>query len=108
MFVHSSEFVDKSIRPETVLLLEDSISELGAPFLAGFEKFRLADGHLFRTGEATWEKDLYRHPERQGYWPQKEYSIQHDIYSLGVVLLEVGLWTSFVISDSSDTSIPGP
>jgi hypothetical protein len=108
MFVHASEFVHKNIRPETVVLLEDSISELGAPFLAGFERFRLADGQTFRTGEAVWEKDLYRHPERQGFWPEKEYSMQHDIYSLGVVLLEVGLWTSFVVSDCSDASVPGP
>jgi hypothetical protein len=26
--------------------------------------------------------------------------MQHDIYSLGVVLLEVGLWTSLITSDS--------
>lgn len=27
------------------------------------------------------------------------YQMQHDIYSLGVVLLEIGLWTSFVVYD---------
>lgn len=25
------------------------------------------------------------------------YPVQHDIYSLGLVLLEIGLWTSFVL-----------
>ena len=108
MFVHSSDFVHKNIRPETVVLFEDSVSEIGVPFLAGFEKFRSADGQTFRTGEAVWEKDLYRHPERQGHWPEMDYSMQHDIYSLGVVLLEIGLWTSFVVSGASDASIPGP
>jgi hypothetical protein len=33
--------------------------------------------------------------------------MQHDIYSLGVVLLEIGLWTSFVLYDEDEgTSSP--
>ena len=30
--------------------------------------------------------------------------MQHDIYSLGVVLLEIGLWTSFLLEDPGDGS----
>jgi hypothetical protein len=37
------------------------------------------------------ERNIYRHPERQGA-PSKSFSKVHDIYALGVVLLEVGLW----------------
>lgn len=37
------------------------------------------------------DRDVYRHPERQGQ-PQKMFNKIHDIYALGVVLLEVGLW----------------
>lgn len=37
-----------------------------------------------------------RHPSRQGTHPEVDYQMQHDIYSLGVVLLEIGMWTSFV------------
>ena len=37
-----------------------------------------------------------RHPSRQGIQPEEWYTMQHDIYSLGVCLLEVGLWSSFV------------
>jgi hypothetical protein len=40
-----------------------------------------------------------RHPSRQGTHPEMNYQIQHNIYSLGMVLLEIGLWTSFVVSD---------
>ena len=32
--------------------------------------------------------------------------MQHDIYSLGVILLEIGLWTSLVLSDPSQLPIP--
>lgn len=38
-----------------------------------------------------------RHPTRQGLHPEVDYQMQHDIYSLGVVLLEIGLWTSFLL-----------
>lgn len=36
-------------------------------------------------------RDIYRHPERQGQ-PTTPFKKIHDIYSLGVVLLEIGLW----------------
>jgi len=37
--------------------------------------------------EANW----YRHPERQGK-PKRAFNVEHDLYSVGVVLLEIGLW----------------
>jgi hypothetical protein len=42
---------------------------------------------------------LYQHPKRQlgaGLVAESKYNIGHDIYSLGVCLLEIGLWTSFL------------
>ena len=40
---------------------------------------------------------LYRHPDRQrADMPPEYYLMQHDIYSLGVILLEIGYWLSFV------------
>jgi hypothetical protein len=52
---------------------------------------------------------LDRHPSRQGTQPEANYQMQHDIYSLGVILLEIGLWTSFVVEDSeSDSLLPIP
>lgn len=34
------------------------------------------------------------------------YQMQHDIYSLGVVLLKIGLWTSFILYDTSPAGKP--
>lgn len=95
-YVHTYGFVHKSIRPDTVLVFQNASSVLGSSFLLGFEKFRTADGRTLRAGDCAWEKELYRHPRRQGLRPEDEYSMQHDIYSLGVCLLEIGLWESFV------------
>ncbi|KAF4634224.1 hypothetical protein G7Y89_g3897 [Cudoniella acicularis] len=127
MFVHSSGFVHKNIRPETILIfqssteltenepLSPSIKPHSTPhaFLTGFENFRLAEGITLYRGDAAWDKNLYRHPSRQGVQPEVLYSMQHDIYSLGVCLLEIGLGTSFVTytqsqSDSEASLEPQP
>ena len=97
-FMHTSRFVHKNVRPENILILEDASQPTSRrPFLVGFEKFRLDEGKTSKRGDALWERDLYRHPERQGKQPEVDFIMQHDIYSLGVVMLEIGLGYSFVI-----------
>jgi hypothetical protein len=64
--------------------------------LVGFGNFRDAEGGTLRSGDTLWEKNIYRHPRRQGQKPQDDYIMQHDIYSLGVCLLELGLWESLL------------
>ncbi|KAI5843083.1 hypothetical protein DFP73DRAFT_95441 [Morchella snyderi] len=111
-FVHSSNFVHKNFRPETIVIFESRgqsndqvfINEVGFPFLVGFQKFRsAATTHTTMMGDSAWERNLYRHPERQGEFPDEVYRMQHDIYSLGVCLLEIALWKSFVLYDDYST-----
>ncbi|KAF3100735.1 hypothetical protein TWF102_005114 [Orbilia oligospora] len=45
------------------------------------------------------EHELYRHPERY-YGKTATYENKHDLYSLGVVLLEIGLWSTISIEMS--------
>ena len=48
-------------------------------------------------GEDEWQKRIYQHPERQGRYVGEAYHLRHDIYSLGVYILEILLWTPFVV-----------
>lgn len=96
LFLHASHFVHKGVRPENIILFRDNNDQLGKPFLVGFEKFRLNTTSTHRYGDDLWERNLYRHPQRQGIRPQEDFIMQHDVYSLGVVLLELGMSTSFV------------
>jgi hypothetical protein len=49
MYVHTSGFVHKNIRPETIVVFQDQRSVLGPSFLIGFERFRpAAAGTNFR------------------------------------------------------------
>ncbi|KAJ5837057.1 hypothetical protein N7447_003083 [Penicillium robsamsonii] len=98
--VHLFGFVHKNIRPETILLFGSNESSIGSAFLIGFDSFRMASGKTLRKGEASWERCLYQHPDRIGMVSSKDYIMQHDIYSLGVCLLELGLWESFVLYDN--------
>jgi hypothetical protein len=47
-----------------------------------------------------------RHPARQGLRLLDEYVMQHDIYSLGVCLLEIGLWRTLVWYPVTGTDTP--
>lgn len=58
LFVHTVQFVHKNIRPETIIIFENDLSEIGAPFLAGFEQFRLEDGFTFLSGDDLWQHNL--------------------------------------------------
>jgi serine/threonine protein kinase len=99
--VHTFGLVHKSIYPENILLFKgkEERSVLGSAFLVGFGNIRLESGQTNRRGDADWHKNIYRHPERQGLDLAKPYIMQHDIYSLGVCLLEIGLWQSFIQYD---------
>ncbi|KAM0669639.1 hypothetical protein ACQRIU_000034 [Beauveria bassiana] len=106
-YVHTFGFVHKNIRPETVLTLTDAKTVRRSTFLVGLDAFRREDGRTHLRNDSGWTKDLYRHPNRQGPTPRDDYIMQHDIFSLGVCLLEIGLWRSFVSYDS-DSGHPIP
>ena len=107
-FVHNANFVHKNIRPEAILTFEKEGRPLEASCLVGFDAFRMAEGRTYGHGDCSWERNLYRHPLQQGLLPHRYYTMQHDIYSLGVCLLEIGLWESFVTFDEdSGEARPG-
>lgn len=92
-YVHALDFVHKNIRPESMLAFDQPGTSLGSVYLVGFEMFRSDGGRTSLRGDSSWEKNIYRHPQRQGDYPERPHLIQHDIYSLGVCLLHIGLWT---------------
>ena len=103
-YIHTCDFVHKDVRPENVLVFSSSDLTRSRSFLVGFNQFR-SSSPTFQTnllGDPAWHRNLYRHPQRQGIRVQDRYVMQHDIYSLGVCLLEIGLWRSFVKYPNDD------
>ena len=108
LFLHSTQFVHKNIRPERIIIFPEpsGASVFGPLFLVGFEFFRPVGGVTFLGRDPGWERELYRHPSHQSSIPEQEYVMQHDIYSLGVCLLEIGLWKSSIgFQEANDKSI---
>jgi serine/threonine protein kinase len=109
-YIHACNFVHKNIRPENIIVFQGPNSPLGSTFLLGFSHFRNTNFQTNLIGDPAWHRNLYRHPQRQGTLVQDRYVMQHDIYSLGVCLLEIGLWKPFVwypISGEHGEPVPG-
>lgn len=97
--LHTDNWVHKSMRSQSIVffLEQGSIIAYRDPYLVNFEYSRPANQNTTWTWDQDEEKNLYRHPERQGP-PTRSFDKTHDVYALGVVLLEIGLWqTAFAI-----------
>ncbi|KAI1086826.1 hypothetical protein F5B19DRAFT_497971 [Rostrohypoxylon terebratum] len=61
------------------------------PWVLGYEFSRPETYFSQGQSDRCLTRDVYRHPDRQGR-PTQLFNKVHDIYSFGVVLLEIGLW----------------
>ena len=59
------------------------------PWILGFESSRPEGELSYGPTEIYPERDVYRHPDRQGQ-VKMQFTKLHDIYALGVILLEIG------------------
>ncbi|KAF9556296.1 hypothetical protein CPC08DRAFT_711329 [Agrocybe pediades] len=98
MFTHAAGLVHKTICPESILILptEDGPQVKYSAFLVGYDAAGLADMSAYRDTFSPLDpmKTPYMHPERQleGGKTAITSGMRHDMYSLGVVLLEIGMW----------------
>ncbi|GAW24372.1 hypothetical protein ANO14919_139560 [Xylariales sp. No.14919] len=97
-YTHAYKYVHKDLRPANILLEADGDASRGQDFgqvlLAGFGDARAEDGSSLRKGTSLDEVNVYQHPSRVD--DVDKYTFLHDVYSLGVCLLELGLWTNFL------------
>jgi hypothetical protein len=98
-YMHAGGFVHKKINPTNVLVFETASHpfpyHIGHPYLAGFDAVRRADAASFRVKTEDWQQNIYLHPDRHRLEPGDEFRMEHDVYSLGIVLLEIACWGSF-------------
>lgn len=52
VFLYSSSFVYKNISLENIIVLQLLLNRLRTPYLIGFERFRLAEGRIYMSGDA--------------------------------------------------------
>ncbi|KAL2191336.1 hypothetical protein L209DRAFT_739406 [Thermothelomyces heterothallicus CBS 203.75] len=49
-------------------------------------------------GLSEWHLKLYRHPAQQKPSGNDKYVLGHDVYALGMCLLEIGLWSPLIVA----------
>ena len=95
LYLHAVDWLHKALRSDSILFFPDNNNNanLGQPKLTGFE-FARPDKHgeTTTTGEANEWCELYVHPNYQGSNAKGTYRKTFDIYSLGIILLEISYW----------------
>ncbi|KAF5019491.1 hypothetical protein F66182_8498 [Fusarium sp. NRRL 66182] len=101
--------VHKNIRPENILIHPPGVlqsptakpgEDIPALSLVGWQYAREAErGVTTFVNPVNIQTRIYQHPERQVPTAEREYSMAHDVYSLGACMLEIIRWESVLQSD---------
>ena len=97
--IHACGFTHKNIRPSSILFLPAESSDRKGPSKS--RRVALAKPYLMGWGINTEEPDkdherekaIYSHPTHLRH-PARLYIPAFDVFALGIVLLEIGLWQS--------------
>lgn len=94
---HTAGWVHQGISSHNIMFFHHpgrARIDYSSPYLCGFEFTRQSNKISSPREVEDFSRDVYRHPERQGI-PTIQHTKKHDIYSLGVVMTEIGLWDLF-------------
>lgn len=99
--LHAVNWLHKGLRSSNILFFSDTGArdlDFGSPYISGFDYSRPAQNEdMTEKPPENAASDLYRHPRVQGTGNRETASAggfkkSYDLYSLGVVLLEIAYW----------------
>ena len=92
---HDDKWIHKNIQSRSIVFLMQEGSEklsLDDPYLVNFEYSRPETASTLLLVNKNDEESVYRHPEIQDANRSANFTRLHDIYALGIILLEIALW----------------
>ena len=101
--LHTAGWLHKELRSDNLLFIQhppfdqevDGAILQSSVYVAGYVYARLDNPHeMTEPVESGSENDLYRHPLSMGN-SRRSYRKAFDVFSIGCILLELGLWLSF-------------
>ncbi|KAF4954258.1 hypothetical protein FSARC_12195 [Fusarium sarcochroum] len=97
--LHAVNWLHKGLRSQNVVFFPSYHEEIDLtnPYLSGFDYSRPENANdMSETAPTVASEDLYRHPAVQGEPKDNSqwhgFKKYHDIYSLGIILLEIAYW----------------
>ncbi|KAJ9603769.1 hypothetical protein H2200_011955 [Cladophialophora chaetospira] len=97
LYLHAVNWLHKGLRSDSIMFCSPiehawKDKDLEAPLVSGFEFSRpdISEEITVKTTSRI-EHDIYRHPDLLSYANLRSQK-SHDIYSLGLVLLEIAFW----------------
>ena len=98
LHLHASGWLHKGLRSDNVVFFPSALGaprSLNDPYVMGYEFARRDDpAEMSDKPSSQPAQDIYRHPNAQGPTSSR-FSKAYDIYSLGVMLLEIAYWKTF-------------
>lgn len=97
LYLHVVNWLHKGLRSDNILFFStnEGTPDLTDPYLSGFEYSRPdTGGETTQKPEVVRKWEIYRHPDYQGEHPEARARKTFDIYSLGIILLEIAYWQS--------------
>ncbi|KAK0659743.1 hypothetical protein QBC41DRAFT_331334 [Cercophora samala] len=104
LHLHSIGWYHKNLKSSNVLVFANSEGtatgcwDFANPFLIGFDCSRPSTAETRNTVDFSTKDNIYRHPDRWGR--SARFEKHHDLYALGIILLELGCWRTLPKMDA--------
>jgi hypothetical protein len=92
-YMHFAGWLHRDLSSDSILCFHtEEKKSVTEPFLSGFAFSRPDNPREVSEYDVTTTSNLYRQPDYQMPKPSRKFKRSDDIYSFGLVLVEIGLW----------------